>query len=153
MYTRDRGDRLTWVHKRIYAAGGDHVLQNWALFQDQTGISAILHLDPEGPAKFHGPSPVAYMWMRVDREAEITIVDRWMAGSFISECVGAHKHVLIHSSKGRHRVRWVFVSYLIVSGQSVKAALREAEEKPWQSPYHTDLNEWHTFFQFVRSKS
>ncbi len=152
MYTRDRGDRLTWVHDQIYAAGGDHIPKDWAAFRDQTGISAILHLSPNVPATFQGPTPIAYLWMKVEREQQANLADRWAAGSFLQTCVAANRKVLIHSNSGRHRVRWIFVSYLIISGRTVKGSISEVEEKPWLSPYHTELEEWHTFFEYVKAR-
>ena len=152
MYTRGRGAQLTWVHNNIYAGGGDHIPNDWAAFRDQTDISAILHLNPVEPVHFQGPSPLAYLWMNVDREVEVDQRKRWEAGSFIRSCVCANYRVLIHSSRGRHRVRWVYVAYLIVSGSSVKGAISEVEEKPWLSPYHTELGEWHKFHQNVKDQ-
>lgn len=152
MYTRGRGGSLTWVHKQIFAAGGEHIPKNWAAFRDQTGISAILHLSPDQPTIFKGPSPNAYLWMKVDREHQVNPNDRWTAGMFLQTCVAADQRVLIHSIKGRHRVRWIFVSYLIISGSSVKGAISEVEEKPWLSPYYTEIDSWQKFFQFVKAQ-
>jgi hypothetical protein len=153
MYTRDRGVQLTWVHQQIYAGGGDHIPIDWEAFRDQTGISAILHLNPVEPVIFQGPAPSAYLWMNIDHEREIDQNNRWQAGTFVQSCVSTDHRVLIHSGRGRHRVRWIYVAYLILSGSSIKGAISEVEEKPWLSPYHTDPREWQKFHQNVKSRS
>jgi hypothetical protein len=152
MYTRDRGGYLTWVHNNIYAAGGEHIPRDWAAFRDQTGISAILHLSPDQPVVFEGLSPIAYLWMSIDRELNADLLDRWTAGSFLQTCIAADQRVVIHSIMGRHRVRWVYVSYLIMSGKSVKGAISEVEEKPWLTPYHTELEIWQKFSTYVKAR-
>lgn len=150
MYTRDRGVLLTWVHEQIYAGGGDHIPAEWDSFRDQTGVSAILHLNPVEPVIFQGPIPLAYLWMNIDRESEVGQKDRWEAASFLRICLDADQRVLIHSGRGRHRIRWVLVAYLILAGSTVKGAISQVEEKPWLSPYHTELGEWNRFHQLVK---
>lgn len=144
--------QLTWVHEQIYAGGGDHIPLDWEAFRDQTGISAILHLNPVEPLNFYGLPPRAYLWMNIDQEKEIDQHHRWEAGLFVQSCVSANLRILIHSGRGLHRVRWIYVAYLIISGSTVKGAMSEAEEKPWLSPFLTDLGEWQVFHQWVKSK-
>lgn len=141
---------MTWVEDRIYAAGGDHIPRTWGEFAEQTGINAIVHLRPGCPDVFCGPSPDAYLWLGIADEGEIAQADRWLAGRFVADCLRAGQKVLLHSSLGRHRTRWVFVSWAIVEGRSAQAALRQAGAKPWLSPYHTSPEVWDDFAREVR---
>lgn len=141
---------MTWVEDRIYAAGGDHIPGTWGEFARQTGITAVVHLRPGGPDVFRGPVPDAYLWLGIADEGEAAPADRWLAGRFVAECVHAGHKVLLHSSLGRHRTRWVYVSWAIVEGRSAQAALRQAAAKPWLSPYHTSCEAWDDFAREVR---
>jgi hypothetical protein len=139
------------VHEQIYAAGGAHIPKDWATFCDQTGISAILHLNPGYPVVFHGPLPEAFLWMDVDREGQVDQTKRWTAGTFLLLCTSSGMRVLVHSSQGRHRIRWAVVAFLIISGKTVKGAISEVEKKPWLSPYHTRIDEWHAFHRSLKA--
>lgn len=141
---------MTWVQEQIYAAGGEHIPEDWAAFHHQTGISAILHLNPGHPVDFRGPPPLAFLWMDVDREGEVDQGKRWDAGMFLHTCTTSNMLVLVHSTQGWHRIRWAVVAYLIISGKTVKGAISQVEKKPWLSPYHTRLDEWHEFHRFVK---
>jgi len=140
---------LTWIHDRIYAAGGKHLPENWASFIDQTGITAVLHLHPTSPATFVGPTPVSFLWMNLEEEAEAGLEERWLAATFIGENLKNGQSVLIHSSHRRHRVRWTYVAYMIWNGRTVRASLNEVEQKPWLAPYYTDVKGWEDFEEFV----
>jgi protein-tyrosine phosphatase len=141
---------VTWVEDRIYAAGGDHIPDTWGEFAEQTGITAVVHLRPGAPAVFRGPMPEACLWLGIADESEAAPDDRWLAGRFVVECLRAGQKVLLHSSLGRHRTRWVYVSWAIVEGRSAQAALRQAGGKPWLSPYHTSPETWDDFAREVR---
>lgn len=141
---------MTWVEDRIYAAGGDHLPGVWAEFAAQTGITAVVHLRPGTPEVFRGPAPQAYLWLGIAEEAQAATADRWLAGLFVAECLRAGHKVLLHSSLGRHRTRWVYVAWAIVAGRPLQAALREAAAKPWLSPYHTSAETWEDFAREVR---
>ena len=141
---------MTWVDDRIYAAGGDHIPGTWAEFSDQTGITAVVHLRPGGPAAFRGPTPNAFLWLGIGDESEVQLLDRWLAGLFVADCMRQGRKVLLHSSLGRHRTRWVYVAWAIVEGRSTQAVLRQAAAKPWLSPYHTSLEAWNDFAREVR---
>lgn len=141
---------MTWVEDRIYAAGGDHIPRTWSEFAGQTGITAVVHLRPGAPDHFHGPVPDAYLWLGIADETEATPGDRWLVGRFVAECLRSGQKVLLHSSVGRHRTRWVYVSWAIVEGRSAQAALRQAGAKPWLSPYHTSPEVWDDFAREVR---
>lgn len=144
---------MTWVHELIYAAGGDHIPRNWAAFSDQTGISAVLHLNPGRPAVFRGPAPDAFLWMDVERERDVDHAKRWNAGMFLQLCTSSDMRVLVHSNLGRHRIRWAVVAYLILSGKTVKGAISEVEKKPWLSPYRTRVEEWQEFHSSMKAGS
>jgi hypothetical protein len=150
VYTPYGGNHLTWVHDQIYIAGGDHIPSTWESFVDQTGIAAVLNLRPGSPSSFHGPIPERFLWMDLVDESQIGIDERWLAASFIGENLKDGLRMLLHSSLRRHRVRWAYVSYLIWTGKSVRASLREVEEKPWLAPYRTDENAWEDFKQYVK---
>lgn len=143
---------MTWVHDRIYAAGGTFVPETWGSFSDQTGIQAILHLRPEAPIPFKGPCPRQFLWLNVEDESQADEDCRLLAARFIGHAMEQGHSVLLHSSISRHRTRWAFVAYGIWRGRMVRAVLREAEEKPWLSPYVTDVEAWQAFSMMVQSR-
>jgi hypothetical protein len=144
---------LTWVHDNIYAAGGMHIPSNWGAFADQTGVTGVLHLAPDSAAKFFGSSPEVFLWLNIADESQAASRERLLAGRFLFECVAEGRRVLLHSSLGRHRTRWAFVAYLLIAGSSVRAALRQAADLPWLSPYHTDTAAWEAFAETLRALS
>ena len=107
---------------------------------------------PKQPAAFLGPPPDVFLWLDVEDESHVEMQERWLAGCFVETMLVHGRRVLLHSSLGRHRTRWVFVAYGICSGRSVGAVLREAAERPWLSPYHTDEAAWQDFADFVHSR-
>lgn len=143
---------MTWVEERIYAGGGEHIPATWASFADQTGITAVLHLRPGEPEVFRGGAPSAFLWLNIEDESQAGLEERWMAGQFIAWCLEQGQKVLLHSSLGRHRTRWAFVAYRLCSGRPLRAALREAAERPWLNPYPTDRSTWEAFAQAVRAR-
>lgn len=144
---------MTWVDENIYAAGGMHIPSNWGAFADQTGVTGVLHLAPDRAAKFIGSSPKVFLWLNVADESQAASSERLLAGRFLFECVAEGRRVLLHSSLGRHRTRWAFVAYLLIAGSSVRAALRQAADLPWLSPYHTDTAAWEAFAETLRALS
>jgi hypothetical protein len=136
---------MTWVDDHVFAAGGAHIPAAWQAFSGQTGIRVVLHLRPQAPELFRGPPPQGWLWLDVADEVQVGPEQRRQAGQFIQAWVAAGERVLLHSSLGRHRVRWAYVAYRICSGESVQAALRSAERRPWQAPYHTDRQAWEAF--------
>jgi hypothetical protein len=160
MYTQPRRSRqplrhqdgeVTWVHDQIFAAGGDHIPDTWQEFSRQTGIEAVLHLRPGLPATFQGVPPRSFLWIDLSGEDQVDDPTRWLAACFLRESMGHGQAVLIHSSLGRHRGRWAFVAYRIVTGRSAQTALQEAAQRPWMSPYHTDPTAWEEFEKRVRA--
>jgi len=142
---------LTWVHDQIFAAGGEHIPNTWGEFAEQTGVNAVLHMRPGSPALFHGPPPEIFLWLDVEREEQVGLSERRVTGRFLVEMLAQGRRVLLHSSLGRHRTRWAFVAYCIQSGQSARAALRRAADRPWLSPYHTDEDAWQDFAQLMQA--
>jgi hypothetical protein len=140
---------MAWVHDQIYVAGGEYLPSHWVDFVDQTNVRAVLHLRPGSPAIFKGPPPEGFLWMDVEDEEQAGLQERWLAASFIAAHLEKGVRVLLHSSLRRHRVRWAYVAYMIWNGRSVRASLREVEEKPWLSPYHTERKVWEDFKQYV----
>lgn len=143
---------MTWVHDRIYAGGGGHIPDDWEAFAEQTGISAVVHLAPGRPEAFRGRPPRAFLWLPISDERDAGPEDRWLVGRFIDDCLEAGHKVLLHSSLGRHRARWAFVAYRIYAGRTAPAALREAAERPWLTPYLTDAAGWEAFAGEVRAR-
>jgi hypothetical protein len=141
---------LTWVHERIFAAGGTHIPRTWASFADQTRITAVLHLNPERPERFGGDPPHSFLWLSIKEEDQLDEGTRWLAGTYIHEQVAAGANLLLHSSAGLHKTRWAFVSFLLCQGDSVAAAIRKAERPPWLAPYHTDESAWMAFAERIR---
>jgi hypothetical protein len=150
MYTRRLGGLLTWVDEHVFAAGGDHVPATWSDFSAQTGVTAVVHLRRHSPAVFCGPPAEAFLWLGVEQEAEADQALLRLAGTFMVEMLAMGRRVLIHSSAGRHRTRWVYVAHLICSGRTVPRALQAAEARPWLAPYTTRSEMWEAFALSVR---
>ena len=144
---------MTWVHDCIYAAGGKFIPETWGSFSDQTGINAVLHLRPDAPIPFKGPCPRQFLWLNVEDESQADEDCRLHAAIFIGHALEQGHRVLLHSSISRHRTRWAYVAYGIWSGRTVRAVLGEAAEKPWLSPYTTDIEAWQAFSTRVRSRA
>ena len=142
---------MTWVHDRIFAAGGSHIPATWEQFSGQTRVTAVVHLNPVEPQRFVGPSPEAFLWLALEDESEADLESRWLAGHFVQLQLAKGRSVLLHSGEGRHRTRWVFVAYLLLEGKSWRAALRQAEQTPWLAPYHTDHERWRSFVSWLES--
>lgn len=94
---------------------------------------------------------MAFLWMSVEDESQAGIGERRLAAEFVSSCVDQGMRVLLHSSLGRHRVRWAYVAYRIWSGRSLKGVMGEVEKRPWMAPYHTDLAAWEKYAQSVKA--
>ena len=142
---------MTWVAEGVYAAGGEHIPKTWESFSRQTGIQAVLHLSPGRPQVFHGPVPESFLWLDIEDETETNIPTRRLAGEYIRACRQAGQAILLHSAQGRHRVRWAYVAHQICEGRKLKTVLREAAEKPWLAPYHTDQPMWQVFYEGIHS--
>jgi len=142
---------LTWVEESIFAAGGQHIPATWADFSDSTSISAVLHLSSGQPQLFLGPPPRRFLWLRIEDEKLAGIEERKLAAEFITVSLSAGEKVLLHSAQGRHRTRWVYVAYSLYVGRRLSRVLREAAEKPWLAPYHTDQETWSAFQEFVKA--
>ena len=143
---------MTWVVDGIYAAGGQHIPNTWGAFSGQTGIRAVLHLSPDRPQTFNGPSPASFLWLSIEDESEADTDVRALAGEYIHSCREAGDSVLLHSALGRHRVRWAFVAYQLWIGRKLDTVLRQAAEKPWLAPYHTDEDLWRSFDEQHRAR-
>lgn len=141
---------MAWVHERIFAGGGDHIPATWDQFSREMSIQTVIHLSRPKPMVFKGHLPARYLWLDVEQEDELELPTRELCGRFVLEALEARGNVLLHSRHGRHRTRWIYVAYLICAGRQVRAALRLAEEKPWQAPYHTDREAWRQFQHFLR---
>jgi hypothetical protein len=144
---------MTWIHDQIYAAGGNHIPSTWDSFADQTGISAVLHINPDSPERFTGCLPVQFLWVNVAEESQAELNERILAADYLQTCISAGLCVLLHSSLGLHRTRWAYVAYSIAAGRSVKTVLRTAAEPPWLAPYNTDREAWEEFAAVCRGKS
>lgn len=142
---------MAWVHERIYAAGGGHIPQTWGAFAQATGITAVLHVSAERPARFQGPMPSSFLWLKADTEPLDAKIRR-LAGEFVRQALEAGHKVLIHGQEGRHRVRWVYVAFRLCAGARVGQALREAAQKPWLGPYTTDRESWEAFHRLLRQE-
>ncbi len=140
---------MTWVAEGIYAAGGEHIPRTWAAFSQQTSIRSILHLASGHPQRFEGATPSQFLWLDIDDESQADLQTRRLAGEYILRCRESGQAILLHSAQGRHRVRWAFVAHQLCSGRKLKTVLREAAEKPWLSPYYTDIDKWQTFYDVI----
>jgi hypothetical protein len=144
---------LTWVVDGIYAAGWQHIPNTWGAFSEQTGIRAVFHLSRDRPQTFNGPIPAAFLWLSIEDESEADNNLRALAGEYIHSCREAGLSVLLHSASGRHRVRWAFVAHQLWIGRKLETVLRQAAEKPWLAPYHTDENLWRSFYEREKERS
>jgi len=142
---------MTWVQDGIFAGGGEALPGGWADFAAQTGITAILHLRPDAPAVFRGPSPASFLWLAIAAEDQAGLPDRLLAGAFVAACLERGQRVLLHASPGRHRTRWAYVAYRVWSGVAPGAALRQAAQAPWLAPYATDEAAWERMAEAVRN--
>ncbi len=126
---------MPWVADNIFVAGGDFVAENWADFQSQTGVSAIITVDRERPGEFKEPRPWAWLWLPVESEELYTLDQLRLGAQFIGAALAAGRTVLLHSAQGAHRTRPLVAAHLIAQGQSVARVVKELEQKPWLSPY------------------
>ena len=90
------------------------------------------------------------LWLNLEDERDVDLGMQALCGGFVHAAIESGENVLLHSAHGRHRTRWIYVAYLIWAGKQVRAALRMAEEKPWQAPYHTDAEKWSSFRSYLR---
>lgn len=140
---------MAWVDERIFAGGGDHIPAAWTQFSSQMGIHTVVHLSHPTPLPFPGVPPTRFLWLDIEREEQADHDTRALCGQFVHTALTGGANVLLHSTHGRHRTRWIYVAYLIWAGRQVRAALRLAEEKPWQAPYHTDPAMWAEFKEYL----
>jgi hypothetical protein len=141
---------LAWVHEHIFAGGGDHIAATWKQFSTQLDIQAVVHLSYPEPLVFRGHLPEGFLWLDIEEEQQADHAARELCGRFVHESISSGYNVLLHSKHGRHRTRWIYVAYLIYAGKQVRAALTQAEEKPWQAPYHTDRGNWSDFKDYLK---
>ncbi len=126
---------MPWVTDNIFVAGGDFVAENWADFQGQTGVSAVITVDREKPGDFKAPAPWAWLWLPVESEELYTLDQLRLGAQFIEAALGASHAVLLHSAHGAHRTRPLVAAHLIAQGKSVARVVKELEQKPWLPPY------------------
>lgn len=142
---------VAWVNESIFAAGGEHIPKTWGEFAEMTGISAIVHLAQGAPSLFDGPEPDRFLWLEATEEEQADFQMRFQAGTFVQECIHEGRKILLHCPISRHRTRWVYVAFGLVSGRRLAPVLREAAERPWLSPYHTDEAEWEEFVAWMNN--
>ena len=126
---------MPWVMDHIFVAGGDFVAENWAEFQNQTGVSAILTVDLGKPGEFKAPRPWAWLWLPVESEELYTLDQLRLGAQFIQAALSAGRTVLLHGAPGVHRTRPLVAAHLIGQGKSVARVIKELEQKPWLPPY------------------
>ena len=143
-------DTVAWVNESIFAAGGEHIPNTWREFAELTGITAIVHLAQGKPSQFEGPEPARFLWLEAIEEAQADFQMRFEAGKFVRECILDGQKILLHCPISRHRTRWVYVAYGLVGGRKLAPVLREAAERPWLSPYHTDEAKWEEFVTWIK---
>ncbi len=144
---------MTWVHERIFAAGGAHIPATWESFRAQTGIEAVLNVNPGNPSHFVGDPPTRFLWIDVGQESEADMEARLLAGRFLKQAIESGDRVLLHSGQGRHRTRWAYVAFLLCHGKTVATALRQAAETPWLAPYDTDREQWRALARYLKASS
>lgn len=138
---------MSWVTEQVFAAGGTMIPCDWARFKLETGIDAVLHMNPVAPTPFEGPDPERFLWLDAADEEGADLAMRKAAGRFIFQAVHDGYRVLLHATPGRHRARWAYVAYLILDGRRPASAVRMAAEQPWLAPYSTDMAQWEAFYR------
>jgi protein-tyrosine phosphatase len=126
---------MPWATDDIFVAGGDFVAEDWANFQSQTGISAIVTVDLDRPGEFKEPRPWAWLWLPVESEEHYTLDQLRLGAQFIRAALTAGRRVLLHGAQGAHRTRPLVAAHLIAQGKSVARVIKELEQKPWLPPY------------------
>lgn len=144
---------MTWVHDSIYAAGGDYLPSAWAEFQRQTGVRTVIHLREEHPDRFSPPFPSVFLWLAVVDEASLTHDDLLLAARVMDESVRGGGRVLLHCHRGMQRTRPLYAAYRVYNGKSVRAAIREVEERPWVKPYRGGQERMERFAAWLAARS
>jgi len=126
---------MPWATDHIFVAGGEFVAQDWAQFQSQTGVSAIITVALENPGEFKQPRPWAWLWLPVESEELYTLDELRLGAQFIEAALAAGRTVLLHGAQGVHRTRPLVAAHLIAQGKSVARVVKELEQKPWLPPY------------------
>lgn len=141
---------MSWVAEGVFAGGGDVIPDTWAEFQGRTGIAVVVSLRAARPDDFSPPPPLAHLWLPGE-DAEQLSLDQWLlAAQVVDTAVRAGRRALLHCRLGLHRLRPLFAAYLIYTGQTARAALREVEKKPWLKPYAGDPVRLDEFARRVR---
>jgi hypothetical protein len=126
---------MPWAADNIFVAGGEYVIENWAEFQDQTGVSAVITVDLEKPGEFRVPRPWAWLWLPVESEELYTLDQLRLGAQFIQAALAAGHTVLLHAAQSVHRTRPLVAAHLITQGKTVARVVKELEKKPWLPPY------------------
>jgi len=128
---------MPWVTDHIFVAGGDFIVNDWATFQDQTGISAVVAIgDNSAPAL--QPPQAALLWLALAAESDYTLEQLRWGTEFIATALATGRQVLLYAPAGMHRTRPLVAAHLIHSGVSLARTLRLMEQKPWLPPYGGD---------------
>ncbi|MCC7361939.1 MAG: dual specificity protein phosphatase family protein [Anaerolineales bacterium] len=126
---------MTWATDDIFVAGGDYVSANWAEFQAQAGVNAVVTLSTDGPPTYGEPRPWAALCLPVADEAAWTPAHLSLGVAFIDAALAAGHKVLLHAPAGLHRTRPLVAAHLLARGRSLARVLRDLEAKPWLPPY------------------
>jgi len=126
---------MTWATDDIFVAGGDYVRDDWANFQAQAGVRAIVTVSVEGPVAYLNPLPWAALWLPVADEAAWKLDQLGLGVAFIEAALAAGHKVLLHGPAGLHRTRPLVAAHLLAHGRSLARVLRDLEAKPWLPPY------------------
>ena len=136
---------MTWATDDLFVAGGDYVSANWAEFQAQAGVNAVVTLAVDGPPAYGEPRPWAALWVPVADEAAWTLAHLGLGVGFIDAALAAGHKVLLHAPAGLHRTRPLVAAHLLARGRTLARVLRDLETKPWLPPYKGSrevLAEW-----------
>ncbi|MGQ0602233.1 MAG: hypothetical protein ACT4QE_11150, partial [Anaerolineales bacterium] len=125
----------------------EFVVENWADFREQSGVSAIVTVTAEKPGIFVEPLPWAWLWLPVAEEAAYTVDALSLGVQFIEAALAVHRKVLLHGPKGLHRTRPLVAAHLLARGKSLNRVLREIEQKPWLPPFRGDVELLKQFMQ------
>jgi len=126
---------MTWATDHLFVAGGDLALADWADFQGQTGVSAVIVVSPESPRPLGEPPPWALLWLPLAEEPDYTLDHLTLGVQFIEAALAAGRKVVLYAPLGVHRTRPLVAASLLARGKSLPRVLREMEQRPWLPPY------------------
>jgi protein-tyrosine phosphatase len=118
---------LIWITEQIAVSGTTISPGDWLELHETEGVTAILNLRSESQDDFTSPPPVAYLWLPVEDFTTPAMEQMLIGSEFIDTAVKCGERVLIHCRLGIGRSPTMAAAYLVWTGMSVDAAIRQVE--------------------------